>query len=79
MQTPVTVAPNLSPPVTYSVQTTGSDPQTVPGSNCSAIQCQYQIMFTSPPSNNLAVTLIVSNGIGSGQSVELTEQGLLFY
>ncbi|XP_064397682.1 uncharacterized protein LOC135344412 [Halichondria panicea] len=64
---PVDVAPALSPVVTYFVQTVG-DPQ---GVSCNATLCQYQTIFArdSLPSNDLNVTVTVSNGIGSGRSV----------
>ncbi len=67
MQSPVDVAPALSPVVTYFVQTVG-DPQ---GVSCNATLCQYQTIFArdSLPSNDLNVTVTVSNGIGSGRSV----------
>ena len=70
MQSPVEVAPGFSPAVTYSVRTV-SDPQMVLTGNCNATLCQYLTNFTSdnPPSNNFTVTIIVSNGIGGGQSV----------
>ncbi len=70
IQSPVEVAPGLSPAVTYSVQTVG-DPQVVSMGNCNATLCQYQTDFTSDnhPSNDFTVTVTVSNGIGGGQSV----------
>ena len=76
MQTPVVVAPGLSPAVTYSVQTVG-DPQVVLMSDCNATLCQYQTNFISDnrPSNPFTVTVTVSNGIGDGQSVNTPFQG----
>ena len=76
VQSPIEVAPGLSPPVTYSVRTVG-DPQVVLMSNCNATLCQYQTEFTSdnPPSNDFTLTVTVSNGIGGGQSVNAPFQG----
>ena len=76
MQSPVEVAPGLSPAVTYSVRTVG-DPQVVLTGNCNATLCQYQTEFTSDnrPSNDFTVTVTVSNGIGGGQSVNTSFQG----
>ena len=76
MQSPIEVAPGLSPPVTYSVQTV-SDPQAVLTGNCNATLCQYQTSFSSDncPSNDFTVTVTVSNGIGGGQSVNAPFQG----
>ncbi len=73
MQTPVEVAPGLSPAVTYSVQTVG-DPQVVLTSDCNATLCQYQTS-DNHPSNPFTVTVTVSNGIGGGQSVNTPFQG----
>ncbi len=76
MQSPVEVAPGLSPAVTYSVRTIG-DAQVVPMGNCNAALCQYQADFTSDsrPSNDFTVTVTVSNGIGGSQSVNTSFQG----
>ncbi len=76
MQRPIVVAPGLSPPISYSVRTIG-DPQVVLMGNCNATLCQYFTNFTSDnrPSNDLTVTVTVSNGIGSGQSVNAPFQG----
>ncbi len=77
MQSPVNeVAPGLSPAVTYSVRTIG-DLQVVSIGNCNATLCQYHTNFTNDnrPSNDFTVTVIVSNGIGGGQSVNAPFQG----
>ena len=76
MQSPIDVAPGLSPPVTYSVQTVG-DPQVVSMGNCNTTLCQYLNSFTSDnrPSNDFTVTVTVSNGIGDDQSVNTSFQG----
>ncbi len=70
IQSPIEVAPGLSPAVTYSVRTVG-DPQVVFTGNCNATLCQYLTEFTDDnrPSNDFSVTVTVSNGIGGGQSV----------
>ena len=77
MQSPVGVAPGLSPAVTYSVRTIGGPPVVLTG-NCNATLCQYQTNFPiddNRPSNPFTVSVTLSNGIGGGQSVNAPFQG----
>ncbi len=76
MQSPVEVAPGLSPAVTYSIRTIGGPPVVLTG-NCNATLCQYQTSFSSDnrPSNPFTVSVTLSNGIGGGQSVNGPFQG----
>ena len=64
-QSPVQVAPGLSQPVTYSVQF-NSDTREFPESNCGGGVCTGT--FTDFPAEDFDFAVVVSNGLGNGQT-----------
>ena len=72
----IQVAPTLSPPVDYSVRF-GSVSQDFPESSCVESVCRH--MFSSlPTDSSFQIFVVVSNGLGTGQSVKFPTTGEFF-
>ena len=76
LQSPVQVAPGLSPPVTYSVRI-NSDARVFPESNCSGGVCTWT--FTDFPAEDFNFAVAVSNGLAAGQPTPSVKGGMNHY
>ena len=70
----IQVAPTLSPPVDYSVRF-GNDIQDFPESSCDASICRHVFNISLPAADEFQLVVIVSNGLGNGQSVTFPTSG----
>ena len=74
IQNLIEVAPTVSPPVDYSVQF-GNDIQDFPESSCDAFICRHVFNSSLPTADEFQLVVIVSNGLGNGQSVSFPTSG----
>ena len=70
----IQVAPTLSPPVDYSVRF-GNDIHDFPESSCDAFLCRHVFNSGLPTVDEFQLIVIVSNGLGNGQSVTFPISG----
>ena len=70
----IQVAPTLSPPVDYSVRF-GNDIQDFPESSCDASICRHVFITSLSTADEFQLVVIVSNGLGNGQSVTFPTSG----
>ena len=70
----IQVAPTLTPPVDYSVRF-GNDIQDFPESSCDAFICRHVFNSSLPTADEFQLVVIVSNGLGNGQSVTFPTSG----
>ena len=72
----IQVAPTLSPSVEYSVQF-GNDIQDFPESSCDAFLCRHVFNSSLLTVDEFQLVVVVSNGLGNGQSVTFPTSGEL--